>query len=139
MNQPEISIKWTYGEPYEKTSIHSKNPFTIETIKMEENNRMREIKKFAIGESNQKQLEREFICSEEQPQLLYGNVVKESFQKKENKRDENNNKILDREMIMQTSQNPFMIKNDYVNDLTVQDEFLKPKSSSYKVRDDIEQ
>ena len=138
MNQPEISMKWSYGEPYEKTSVHSKNPFTNETVKMEAQNRMSEIKKFAIGESNQKQLEREFIYSEEQPQLLYGNIAKESFQKKENKRDENNNKILDREMIMQTSQNPFMIKNDYVNDLTVQDEFLKPKSSSYKNRDDIQ-
>ena len=57
--------------------------------------------------------------------------------KKENKREDHNNKMLEREMIMQTSQNPFMIKNNYIDDLTIQDEFLKPKNSSYENRDSI--
>ena len=33
-------------------------------------------------------------------------------------------------MMYQTGQNPFMLENNYLKDLSVQDNFLKPKSSS---------
>ena len=99
--------------------------------------RLKEIESFAIGETSIKQMAREFTNSDEDPQLLYQNIVQHGFQKKENKREDNNNKMLEREMIMQTSQNPFMIKNNYIDDLTIQDEFLKPKNSSYENRDSI--
>ena len=122
--KPQINIKWSYGEPYEKSRVNQKKNL---------NNENNDIKNFAIGENNQKQLEREFDCSIVQPELLHENIAKESFQKKENKRDDNNNKMLERAMITQTSQNPFMSNNNYINDLTVQDEFLKPKNSNYEI------
>ena len=144
MDKPQINIKWTYGEPYKKTSRNSGNPFineneknkhTIQKQIQEKNKRLEEIKKFAIGENSIKQLAREFTNADDDPQLLYGNIAREGFQKKENKREDHNNKMLEREMIMQTSQNPFMTKNNYVDDLTIQDEFLKPKNSSYENKD----
>ena len=145
MNKPQINIKWTYGDPYEKTSAKTRNPFQNENEKRnfyqekemlaKKERRIKEIEKFAVGENSIKQMAREFTNSDEDPQLLYQNIVKHGFQKRENKREDHNNKMLEREMIMQTSQNPFMIKNNYVDDLTVQDEFLKPKNSSYENRD----
>lgn len=146
MNKPQINIKWTYGEPYKKTSKNSGNPFLNENEKIklkiheqmqEKNKRLEEIKNFAIGENSIKQLAREFTNADDDPQLLYGNIAREGFIKKENKREDNNNKMLEREMIMQTNQNPFMTKNNYVDDLTIQDEFLKPKNSSYENKDQI--
>tara|TARA_A100001011_G_C14131855_1_gene765797 strand:+ start:287 stop:721 length:435 start_codon:yes stop_codon:yes gene_type:complete len=144
MNKPQINIKWTYGDPYEKTSAKSSNPFQNENEKASfdyeremmhrKEKRIKEIEKFAVGESSIKQMAREFTNSDEDPQLLYQNIAQQGFQKKENKREDQNNKMLEREMIMQTNQNPFMIKNNYVDDLTVQDEFLKPKNSSYENR-----
>uniref|UniRef100_A0A6C0CR92 Uncharacterized protein n=1 Tax=viral metagenome TaxID=1070528 RepID=A0A6C0CR92_9ZZZZ len=46
-----------------------------------------------------------------------------------NKRQNMNDKLSDRYMVQQTSQNPFLIGNNYVQDLDVQESFLRPKSS----------
>ena len=142
MDKPQINIKWTYGDPYEKTDAKTKNPFyneserlkniTKEIKEQQQKKQIEEIKKFAIGENNIKQLAREFDKITENPEILYRNIAQEGFQKKENKRDNNNNKMLEREMIMQTNQNPFMMQNNYLDDLTIQDEFLKPKNSSFQ-------
>ena len=37
-----------------------------------------------------------------------------------------------RELLIQTSINPFMSSNDYIRDLEVQDEFLRPSDSNIK-------
>jgi len=138
-SQPKLNIKWSYGEPYQKSSARRQNPFAItsnnDSLHESGNQSRREfdssISNFAIGESNQKQLEREFVDVNSVPEILYGNVAKDSFQTKQNKREENNNKMLEREMMAQTNQNPFLLKNDYLDDLSVQDEFLKPRNSSF--------
>ena len=46
-----------------------------------------------------------------------------------NKRQNMNDKLSDRYMVQQTNQNPFMMGNSYVQDLEVQESFLRPKSS----------
>lgn len=46
-----------------------------------------------------------------------------------NKRQNMNDKLNDRYMVQQTNQNPFLVGNTYVQDLDVQEEFLRPKSS----------
>ena len=145
MNKPQINIKWTYGEPYKKTSAKTCNPFNNENDKAkfiyekemmeQKEKRIKEIEKFAVGENSIKQMAREFMNSNEDPQLLYQNIAQQGFQKKENKREDQNNKMLEREMIMQTNQNPYMMKNNYIEDLSIQDQFLKPKNSSYENRD----
>ena len=122
IEEPKINIKWSYGEPGQKSCVKKSNPFSDAHISASE---------FGIGENNQKQLSRDFVPPENVPQVLYGNVAKESFQSKQNKREENNNKMLEREMIAQTNKNPFLLGNDYLEDLTVQDEFLKPQNSNF--------
>ena len=46
-----------------------------------------------------------------------------------NRRDSMNGKLSDRRMIQQVGQNPFHTGNSYINDLEVQEQFLRPKSS----------
>jgi len=48
----------------------------------------------------------------------------------QNKREQNYNKIAVRQLMSRGNINPFHIKNDYVNDISVQDNFLRPKDSN---------
>ena len=48
----------------------------------------------------------------------------------QNKREQNYNKIAARRLMSRGNINPFHIKNDYVNDISVQDNFLRPKDSN---------
>ena len=47
-----------------------------------------------------------------------------------NKREEANHKLSERHLIGQLNQNPFMINNDYIKDLDIQQSFLIPKNSN---------
>tara|TARA_B100000886_G_C20397340_1_gene480974 strand:- start:1059 stop:1307 length:249 start_codon:yes stop_codon:yes gene_type:complete len=47
-----------------------------------------------------------------------------------NERDLNNEKLISRYLVAQTSCNPFHANNNYLKDLEVQDNFLIPKNSS---------
>ena len=47
-----------------------------------------------------------------------------------NKREIVNEKMNERRMISQINQNPFLIQNKYLDDLDIQDTFLKPKNSN---------
>lgn len=48
-----------------------------------------------------------------------------------NKRELANEKINERQMISQIGQNPFLSRNRYLDDLEVQETFLKPKNSNF--------
>lgn len=48
-----------------------------------------------------------------------------------NKREIANEKINERYMISQIGQNPFLSQNKYLDDLEVQEAFLKPKNSNF--------
>jgi len=48
-----------------------------------------------------------------------------------NKREIANEKMNERHMISQINQNPFLAKNTYLEDLDIQENFLKPKNSNF--------
>jgi len=48
-----------------------------------------------------------------------------------NKREMANEKINERHLISQIGQNPFLIQNKYLDDLEIQETFLKPKNSDF--------
>ena len=50
----------------------------------------------------------------------------------ENKKSVCSNRISDREMIIQTRINPFLQSNNYIEDLSQQERFLRPKDSNVK-------
>ena len=47
-----------------------------------------------------------------------------------NKREEASNKLSDRYLIGQAIKNPFLVENDYLQDLEVQHKFLMPKKAA---------
>jgi hypothetical protein len=57
----------------------------------------------------------------------------ESCMRVSNKREDANTKLNERCMIESISQNPFLPRNNYINDLQIQDEFLKPKNSNFNI------
>lgn len=48
-----------------------------------------------------------------------------------NKRELANEKMNERYMISQVSKNPFLAQNKYLEDLDIQETFLKPKNSNF--------
>ena len=54
------------------------------------------------------------------------------------KREDANTKLSDRQMIGQVSHNPFLTSTDYVNDLEVQENYLKPQNSNMNIKDSQE-
>ena len=57
------------------------------------------------------------------------NITEERFVE-QNKREQNYNKIAARHLMSRGNINPFHIKNNYVDDISVQDNFLRPKDSN---------
>ena len=47
-----------------------------------------------------------------------------------NKREDTYNKISERELISQTGQNPFMAGNNYLDGLSMHDQFMKPQNTT---------
>ena len=67
--------------------------------------------------------------------------IQENYQSKEikiedrrrNDRELNSERMSQRDMVIQTSINPFLSANNYIDDLKVQDQFLRPKDSNIKL------
>jgi len=47
-----------------------------------------------------------------------------------NKREDTDKKMAERQMFPNVGMNPYLINNDYVNDISVQNDFLKPQTTS---------
>ena len=65
-------------------------------------------------------------------EALKENIIPETLTT-HNKRELSNNKILERGMVSQINQNPFLIRNNYLEDLSIQENFLRPKNSNFNV------
>ena len=51
------------------------------------------------------------------------------------KREDANTKLSERQMLGQVSHNPFLTSTDYINDLEVQENYLKPQNSNMHIKD----
>ena len=57
--------------------------------------------------------------------------IDKNYKKEENKREVCNNRISQRDPMIQTNINPYMIKSDYLSDIGVQDHYLRPQDSNF--------
>ena len=70
---------------------------------------------------------------EDKKKIMDNNVMETILQEGNEfitKRESQQNKLNDRELIAQTNLNPFL-QGDYVSDLNVQEKFLTPQNSNY--------
>jgi hypothetical protein len=105
MNEPNkiYDFKWSTGEKYEQSTPADKDKYTDQSN---------------VNEAN------------EMNTLLFDDGT-DSCMRISNKREDANTKLNERLLIENVNQNPFLPRNNYINDLQVQDEFLKPRNSNF--------
>jgi len=112
---------WRFGEPPERSArriTEKKEPIDNQPDKLA----LQEGKPFA-ADTMQTMIE-----SEKYDMIdLALNQAEQNMES--NKRQNMNDKLSNRYMVQQTNQNPFLIGSNYVQDLDVQENFLRPKSS----------
>jgi hypothetical protein len=108
--------KWTDGQPYERS---------------------RRLKHIAEMENKQfsKDIESSAYTSalnhDENTWDILNQSLSGSGFKVSNKREELDSKISDRQLVQQRGFNPFLSDNNYVNDISVRDQFLKPVNTTF--------
>lgn len=108
---------------YEKNEQSRKEDKPLETIEEEE-----EIEPIIIPAPRKEK--KEVV----DPNIFYDNNG--IFRMSSSKREEVNLKMHDRELISQCSQNPYLMQNNYIEDLEMQQNFLMPKNSNFKDKKD---
>jgi hypothetical protein len=114
-NKEIIEWKWTYGPMYEKSARN------IQKIGIKEDT----ISNTAIQQS---------LLSENDEWSLLEQQVFISTNMNTNKREDTYNRMAEREMVGQIGMNPFF-NRDYLADVIVQDNFLKPICTNVEKQD----
>ena len=115
---------------YEKNVQSRKEDKPLETIEEEEEEQQQqneyadEVKE--IKKVKEIKVKKEIV----DPNIFYDNNG--IFRMSSSKREEVNLKMNDRELISQCSQNPYLVQNNYIEDLEMQQNFLMPKNSNFK-------
>jgi hypothetical protein len=118
-----IEWKWTCGEKMDKTP---RIPPTI--VKKEEYYQEDSYQQqHQTSENHERTAYEQSLLSENDIWSIDGSVF---IDKPLNKREDNYNKMSEREMFGQINQNPFLVQNNYLDDLMNQEKFLKPMSTS---------
>ena len=110
--------KWTKGEPYERTrrmirtNENDNNKIDTEYIK--------QIEDSAYSSS---------LNHDENTWDILNQSIYNGF-KRESKREELDFKIADRELVQQIGFNPFLGNQNYLEDIQVRDQFLKPVNTT---------
>lgn len=99
-------LKWSLGEKYEQSTKEDREKYATNDNNSSDYNQMKS--------------------------LLFENDT-ESCMRVSNKREDANTKLNERCMIESINQNPFLPRNNYINDLQIQDEFLKPRNSNFNL------
>jgi hypothetical protein len=110
MEEEIINLKWSNGENYDRSKKSDKDKYINDT------------------KLNEKKLD-ENECSIEEQVIEY-HRHKQSGDK-QYKREENSDRLKGRELSIQSSMNPFLGSQNYIEDIISQDEFLRPKNSNY--------
>jgi hypothetical protein len=108
--------KWTNGEPYERSR-------RLKHMVEQEN---KEFSKETESAAYTSALNHDENTWDILNQTLSGSGFKVS-----NKREELDTKISDRQLVQQRGFNPFLGESNYVNDVSVRDQFLKPVNTTF--------
>ena len=107
--------KWTKGEPYERSR------------------RLKHVQELENKEFSREMEETAYTSSlhhdENTWELLNQNAANSGF-KVSNKREELGNKMANRDMLQQIGFNPFLGQSNYIDDISIRDQFLKPVNTT---------
>ena len=88
-----------------------------------------------IKQNKSKDLINNFTMSHDMSRDMSHDMSNKLTFKKDKLREQSNDKLSHRAMIIQRNINPYMINNDYNKDLEIQNKFLIPKDSNDKEND----
>ena len=119
--------KWTKGEPYER-SRRKHNTYNNDNVDNNNDN---------IGvDTSKTNKEIEFSAyssslnyDENTWDILNQEVANGGF-KSSNKREDLDVKIADRQLVQQRGFNPFLSENEYADDVSIRDQYLKPQNTT---------
>ena len=111
LDQNMHGLKWTDGLPYERSR---RMKYQIE---LENQQYSKEVETSAYTTS---------LHHDENTWDILNQSLAGSGFKVSNKREELGNKLADREMVQQIGFNPFLGQTNYVDDISIRDQFLKP-------------
>jgi len=107
--------KWTKGEPYERSR------------------RLKHVQELENKQFSKEMDETAYTSSlnhdENTWELLNQSAANSGF-KTSNKREELDSKMAGRDMLQQIGFNPFLGQNNYIDDISVRDQFLKPVNTT---------
>ena len=106
-----IEWKWTLGENVEKSKR--------KVVNEEYDGYQKDVEKFAYEAS---------LHHDENSWELYNAVQLKN--NNNNKREDTDKKMAERQMFSQKNMNPYLINNDYINDIVISNSFLKPISTT---------
>jgi len=115
--------KWTNGLPYER-SRRLKHIAEMENKELIEENKQ-------FSKETEKAAYTSALNHDENTWDILNQSLSGAGFKSSNKREELDSKISDRQLVQQIGFNPFFNDNNYVNDITVRDQFLKPMNTTF--------
>jgi hypothetical protein len=127
--------KWTKGEPYER-SRRKHNVYNNDSNDNVANNNDGPIVDTNTTKTN-KEIEFSAYSSslnydENTWDILNQEVANGGF-KSSNKREDLDVKIADRHLVQQRGFNPFLSENEYADDVSIRDQYLKPQNTTQEV------
>uniref|UniRef100_A0A6C0KYG8 Uncharacterized protein n=1 Tax=viral metagenome TaxID=1070528 RepID=A0A6C0KYG8_9ZZZZ len=121
--------KWSIGEPYQRSARFRKSQEDFDEEKLDFDREMEEYNNI----NKKSAYEQAFLTENDNWGINYfgSSSSSNSFSlQTTNKREETSNKMAEREMVGQVGFNPFLANNSYIDDVNVQENFLKPISTS---------
>ena len=113
--------KWSKGEIYEKSKRNINNQNNLKN-----NDEINEINELECLKEQEKSAYSSSLNYDENTWDILNQEVALNGFKISNKREEIDTKMADRDMIQQIGNNPFLSETNYVNDISIRDQFLKP-------------
>ena len=117
-------LKWTNGQPYERSRRRKTYDVDDKKVIAEDNKIIEGMPNNAYNSALNYDENTWDILNQTNTSGVNDNKTKGG------QREELDNKIANRELIQQRGINPFLEKNDYVNDIIVSNEYLQPVSSN---------
>lgn len=114
-----IEWKWTLGEPYERSR---RVPYENQT---NTNMQMQNDPEPVIVEQNA------YLSSLNHDENTWDMMNPTQSFENSNKREYTDQKLAERQMFGQINMNPFMTNNNYLEDVSTRDQFLKPMATNW--------
>lgn len=109
--------KWTKNQPYERSKRLAKN--AANDIEIEN-----------VSKDHEHSAYTSSLNYDENTWDILNNSSAQNGVQIINKREQLDSKMADRKLIQQTNVNPFLEQNNYVDDVSIRDQFLKPQNTT---------